>query len=515
MIHIIGDSHVSMFSGTAYMQPTWPCYVDNADKNNARASYIKGVRQYRLGPLTAYNFEKNASDWVQDILSLENIDKENDWVFFNLGEIDCSGHLPQQAEKTSIDKAVEACVRKYVTYLALIKSQGYNVGVIGPHVAAWHAEEDSKVLKITKRFNEMLKFSGFKYVSILDELITNPSPDNYIDGYHLSPKVWPLFKEKFLKFTNLEDNEISVNYDSYKDLEYWNRILPEWDDVDKKHIYVEDGGIFSLVVGMIYNMKWLEGVSETAGENIKNLFFQQNREWVIDKEKGDYVRLDKSKSPYNPKNLNMMDFIFDQPKRTEEYTRQADYRGPSSIENINEQLIVEANQPDILFLRKLTRKLKFNKRIKNLIKIEESKIDFKNSLGVHLRLTDMNWLHKEHGEVNFNDFAKNINLILEEHPEINTIFVASDNNESIDKLVRRYKDRIKFIPNLIRTELENSNSFELQRKNMHTKTFWEESFLDMMMLSKCKYLLHRTSNLANAALLFSDTITNNYNITKK
>jgi hypothetical protein len=127
----------------------------------------------------------------------------------------------------------------------------------------------------------------------------------------------------------------------------------------------------------------------------------------------------------------------------------------------------------------------------------------------------MNWLHKEHGEVNFNDFAKNINLILEEHPEINTIFVASDNNESIDKLVRRYKDRIKFIPNLIRTELENSNSFELQRKNMHTKTFWEESFLDMMMLSKCKYLLHRTSNLANAALLFSDTITNNYNITKK
>ena len=74
MIHIIGDSHVSFFSGTTYMQPTWPCYVDNADKNNARASYIKGVRQYRLGPLTAYNFEKNASGWVQDILSLENIE---------------------------------------------------------------------------------------------------------------------------------------------------------------------------------------------------------------------------------------------------------------------------------------------------------------------------------------------------------------------------------------------------------------------------------------------------------
>jgi len=225
MIHIIGDSHVSFFSGTTYMQPTWPGYVDGKGGTSIRASYIKGVRQYRLGPLTAYNFEKNASHWVQDILSLENIDKENDWIFFNLGEIDCSGHLPQQVEKVSINKAVEVCVRKYVTYLASIKAQGYNVGVIGPHIAMWHTRNE-QVVKITKRFNEMLMFSGFKYVSILDELLDNPSSDNYIDGYHLSPKVWPLFKEKFLKFTNLEDNEISINYDSYKDFEYWNGILP-------------------------------------------------------------------------------------------------------------------------------------------------------------------------------------------------------------------------------------------------------------------------------------------------
>lgn len=514
MIHIIGDSHVSVFSGTTYMQPTWPGYVDVKGDKNVRASFIKGVRQYRLGPLTAFNFEKNASHWVQDILSLENIDKEKDWIFFNLGEIDCSGHLPQQADKTSLNKAVEVCVRKYVTYLASIKAQGYNVGVIGPHVAMWHTK-NKQVVEITKRFNEMLMFTGFKYVSILDELLDNPNSNNYIDGYHLSPKVWPLFKEKFLKFTNLEDNEISINYNSYKDLEYWNGILPDCEDVNKKHIYVAGGGIFSLVMGMIYNMKWLGGVRETAGENIKNLFFQQNREWVYDEEHGDYVKFNKLKSPYNPKDLNMIDFIFDQPKRTEKYTRQADYRGPSSIENRKLNLLVEANQPDILFLRKLARKLKFNKRIKKLIKNEESKIDFKNSLGVHIRLTDMNGTHPEHGEVNFNDFAKNINLILEEHPEINTIFVASDNNESIDKLIRRYKDRIKFIPNLMRTELENGDSFKLQRKSMHTKTFWEESCLDMMMLSKCKYLLHRTSNVANAALVFSDTIIKNYNIIKK
>ena len=514
MIHIIGDSHVSFFSGTTYMQPTWPGYVDGKGGTSIRASYIKGVRQYRLGPLTAYNFEKNASQWVQDILSLENIDKENDWIFFNLGEIDCSGHLPQQAEKTSIDKAVEVCVRKYVTYLASIKAQGYNVGVIGPHVAMWHTK-NKQVLKITKRFNEMLMFSGFKYVSILDELLDNPSGDNYIDGYHLSPKVWPLFKEKFLEFTNLEDDESSINYDSYKDLEYWNHILPEWKDVNKKHIYVAGGGIFSLVMGMIYNMKWLEGVRETAGENIKNLFFQQNKEWSYDKKKKEYIKINKMESSYNPKDLNMINFIFDQPKRTKDYNRQEDYRGPGSTENCELNLLVKANQPDILFLRKLARKLKFNKRVKRLIKIEESKIDFKNSLGVHIRLTDMNRIHPEHGAVNFDDFVKNINLILEEHPEINTIFVASDNNESIEKLRNKYKDRVKFINNLNRCETELGDSYKLQLENYHKKEFWEHSFLDMMMLSKCKYLLHRTSNVANAALVFSDTIIKNYNIIKK
>ena len=361
----------------------------------------------------------------------------------------------------------------------------------------------------------MLMFSGFKYVSILDELLDNPSSDNYIDGYHLSPKVWPLFKEKFLEFTNLEDNEISINYDSYKDLEYWNGILPEWKDVNKKHIYVAGGGIFSLVIGMIYNMKWLEGVRETAGENIKNLFFQQNKEWAYDKKKKGYIKIDKMESSYNPKDLNMINFIFDQPKRTKDYNRQEDYRGPGSTENCELNLLVKANQPDILLLRKLARKLKFNKRIKKLIKNEESKIDFKNSLGVHIRLTDMNGIHPEHGEVNFNDFTKNINLVLEEHPEINTIFVASDNNESINKLAIRYKDRVKFIDNLNRCETESGDSYKLQLENYHKEEFWEHSFLDMMMLSKCKYLLHRTSNVANAALVFSDTIIKNYNIIKK
>mgnify|MGYP001173321704 FL=1 len=280
----------------------------------------------------------------------------------------------------------------------------------------------------------------------------------------------------------------------------------------KKHIYVAAGGIFSLVMGMIYNMKWLEDAIKTDGENIKNIFFQQNLAWTFDNGLKEYVKIDKMESSYNPEDLNMIDFIFDQPKRTEDYKRIEGFTGPGSNENSKLNVEVKADQPDILFLRKLAKKLKFNKRMKMLIKNEEDKIDFNNALGVHIRLTDMDKIHPEYGILNFKEFEKRIDLILKEHKEINTIFVASDNNESIKKLVDKYSNRIKFIDYLNRCEKESENSYKLQLINHESKEFWEHGFLDMMMLSKCKYLLHRTSNVANASLVFSDTIIKSYNI---
>jgi len=196
--HFIGDSHVSIFGGKDYMQPTWPNHHDeDSPKMNVRTKYNDSIEHYRLGPLTAFNFEKNASEWVQKILT-DCVDKENDWVFFNLGEIDCSGHLPGQAEKTSINRAVETCIRKYVTYVSSIKAQGYNVGVVGPHIAAWYLEDET-VLSITKRFNQLLKMAGFKYITVFDYLCENHDGENYFDGYHLSQKILPLYLKQLPK----------------------------------------------------------------------------------------------------------------------------------------------------------------------------------------------------------------------------------------------------------------------------------------------------------------------------
>ncbi len=59
MLHFIGDSHVSVFGGCDYMMPTYPNYIDEgAAPTSIRQNLWPNVRQYRLGPTTAYNLHK-------------------------------------------------------------------------------------------------------------------------------------------------------------------------------------------------------------------------------------------------------------------------------------------------------------------------------------------------------------------------------------------------------------------------------------------------------------------------
>ena len=46
MIHCIGDSHSSVFSGEEKMQDVWP------ERSNDTIDFF---RSYRIGPATAYN----------------------------------------------------------------------------------------------------------------------------------------------------------------------------------------------------------------------------------------------------------------------------------------------------------------------------------------------------------------------------------------------------------------------------------------------------------------------------
>ena len=122
MIHCIGDSHTSFFSGSNRIQPIWP-----KESNNK----IPLFRTYHIGPTLAYNLcnsgtHTNGREKLFKII--EGINK-NDFVLLSFGEIDCRVHIAKQAylQNKSIDDIIKECVKRYFSVILKIKDFGYKI----------------------------------------------------------------------------------------------------------------------------------------------------------------------------------------------------------------------------------------------------------------------------------------------------------------------------------------------------------------------------------------------------
>jgi hypothetical protein len=192
---------------------------------------------------------------------------------------------------------------------------------------------------------------------------------------------------------------------------------------------------------------------------------------------------------------NMFNYIF----------KQKEYGYPFSINCKNFPAYSRENPIELsnklIEYKNLAKVLKLRTTVQDKINHFVSKFNINNnSIGVHIRLCDMNQRHcKEYGIVHFEDFVKHMNI--NQH-----YFVSSDNEESLIKLKSMFNNNISYIPNLIRGDTEISDTFDLQIKNFSNPMFWEEAFIEMFLLSKCSGLICRTSNLANAAIINSNSI---------
>lgn len=200
----------------------------------------------------------------------------------------------------------------------------------------------------------------------------------------------------------------------------------------------------------------------------------------------------------NEYSYNPLDYIFNQELLEEFEYREAEYTYTYTAEKRIDQS--EAYSA----LKKLASSLQYKKEFLNLVNkyVEEFNIG-KDTVGIHIRLCDMNIHHRnDYGQVNYNDYLK---VIKKEITSKNTLFVASDNLESIDKLKKEFGDRVRYVPDLIRAELETTDSYQLQISTFKSKELWVEAFLEMMLLSKCSKFICRTSNLANMSIITSNT----------
>ena len=134
------------------------------------------------------------------------------------------------------------------------------------------------------------------------------------------------------------------------------------------------------------------------------------------------------------------------------------------------------------------------------------------TLGVHIRLTDMNIIHPNYGIFSYEDYLNRIKDYVEKY-EITTIYVASDNWESILKLVNDLPGiKINYLESAKRVNGEEDDNLAHQYRMFKDKEMLTETIVDALLLAKCTYLIHRISNYANFALLRSKSIKHSYNL---
>lgn len=203
VLHCIGDSHASFFSGGDRMISEFPGKTENS---------LACFRAYRVGAATAYNLvtENSSSKGREKVCNiLDTLEKGSD-ILLVFGEIDCRVHLLKQAKKSSREAVVQKCVDRYIEFARIVKEKGYNVyvwGVIGstPHIGSFGEDHEYPAVgtmeernKITRLFNAQLQIEAKKndigFVSIFDTLVDTQNVTNvkyYVDEIHLSQRVMP------------------------------------------------------------------------------------------------------------------------------------------------------------------------------------------------------------------------------------------------------------------------------------------------------------------------------------
>jgi hypothetical protein len=220
MIYIIGDSHVSIFSGVdnvngnrIHIQPEYGyCYILENDEiktlrnRNEFIQEIENVIAIKMGSHTAYNLI-NKIDKLDRIIKDYKVNKE-DTILFHFGEIDIRAHL---GFKPSVENAIKECVERYLKVLLHFKNKGYNVGVFAPYaslpnelrynIGRNYSDSQSRN-KLTTKFNTTLKEKVVKNDMIFRDIhkfmLNEDYSSNRIyfkDNIHASKEVLPFIKE--------------------------------------------------------------------------------------------------------------------------------------------------------------------------------------------------------------------------------------------------------------------------------------------------------------------------------
>jgi len=141
-------------------------------------------------------------------------------------------------------------------------------------------------------------------------------------------------------------------------------------------------------------------------------------------------------------------------------------------------------------------------------------IENKNTLGILARGTEMLVHHLEYPKVPTNSWPKIIKFCLSQNPDIDNIFLVSDDKKIVKSIVDAYP-QTKYLEHFFRSTTQTEE--ELSDKGMpwwlsspdnnpdHRKRLGEESLVQIRLLSRCNYFIGSHSGMFNAVNFFNET----------
>lgn len=224
MIYIIGDSHVSVFSGTdkqkngeRHIQPEFgTCYTLKEGKLKNRINDFEQRIPYfcpiKIGSHTAYN-SFNKIDKIERVISEYKITSK-DSIVLCFGEIDIRNHIGFQSQKQGIEisKTIEICVENYMKTILFLRNKKNNLSVYGPPASSRgyntnsHLDYGDVILRneMTLYFTDFLRKkceeNEINFYSIAKQMILSDGTTDerfIMDDIHLSQQAMPLILNEF------------------------------------------------------------------------------------------------------------------------------------------------------------------------------------------------------------------------------------------------------------------------------------------------------------------------------
>lgn len=224
MIHVVGDSHVMLFTGQP-LSPTKSFLLkvpENYKPHGPAYDLYPDFATYFCVLLRAYNTVPDTRNPQSGAFfkTVESLPKGST-VLVTAGEIDCRGPVMNTAHRSgrSIPDVATECAQRYLTGIKKVKEEmGYNPILYAPTPNRFVKERVEAMFNIpdyltpemwcrnkeeaVKVFDSVIKASEFPVVSLVDWMFREDiiyKREYWCDQIHLSSAVWPQLRLEFSK----------------------------------------------------------------------------------------------------------------------------------------------------------------------------------------------------------------------------------------------------------------------------------------------------------------------------